>query len=49
MEAKVLLTKIVKNFDFELDQNQNFGIKLESTIRPIDGCKCILKPRDNQI
>jgi hypothetical protein len=47
MEAKVLLTKIVKNFDFILDPNQNFGIKLESTIRPIDGCRLILKPREN--
>ena len=46
MEAKVLLAKIVTNFDFELDSKQNFGIKLESTIRPIDGCRLILKPRE---
>lgn len=47
MEAKVLLAKIVKNFDIELDKNQNFGVKMESTIRPKDGCRCILKTRDH--
>ena len=45
MEAKVLLAKIVKNFDIKLDMHQNFGVKLEATIRPIDGCRCYLSPR----
>ena len=45
MEAKVLLAKIVKNFDIKLDMNQNFGAQLEFTIKPIDGCRCTLTPR----
>ena len=45
MEAKVILAKIVKNFDMKLDMNQNFGIAQDLTLRPIDGCRCILSNR----
>ena len=45
MEAKVMLAKIVKNFDIKLDPDQNFGARLDSTLRPIDGCRCILSLR----
>ena len=46
MEAKVIMAKIVKNFDLRLDPNQNFCAKMEATIRPIDGCRCVLTPRN---
>ena len=46
MEAKVILAKIVKNFDIRLDMNQNFGGKLDVTLRPIDGVRCIFSPRE---
>ena len=45
MEAKVILAKIVKNFDIQLDINQNFGVRLDVTLRPIDGVRCTLKSR----
>ena len=46
MEAKVLLAKIVKNFDIKLDMTQNFGVAQELTLRPIDGCRCTLTTRN---
>ena len=39
MEAKIILIKLIKNFDFELVPNQNLGAVQFATIRPIDGTK----------
>ena len=47
MEAKVVLAKFVKCFDFKLDPNQNFGFKQEATLRPADGTRCTLMLRNN--
>jgi len=44
-EAKTIIAKMIQNFDFELLQNQSFKLKLEGTIRPIDGVLCYLRPR----
>ena len=45
MEAKIILIKLIKNFDFELMPNQNLGAVQFATIRPIDGTKCFIYPR----
>ena len=45
MEAKVLIAKIVKNFDIHLDMTQDFGVKQETTLRPNGGCRCTLTTR----
>jgi hypothetical protein len=45
MEAKIILIKLIKNFDFELVPNQNLGAVQFATIRPIDGTKCFIYPR----
>ena len=47
MEAKILLAKFIKNFDFKLDPNQNFGVKQLTTIRPADGVRLVLTIREN--
>lgn len=44
-EMKVLIAKLVKNFDFELVPGQNLTAITFTTLRPIDGTICILKPR----
>ena len=46
MEAKVLMAKILKNFDIRLDMTQNFGVEQALTLRPADGCRCVLTPRN---
>ena len=45
MEMKVILTKLIKNFDFELVPGQNLGVDIQFTLRPIDGTKCFITPR----
>ena len=45
MIGKVFIAKIVKNFDFTLDQEQNMGIKQEATLRTADGTRLFLKIR----
>ena len=47
MEAKVILAKFVKCFDFKLDPNQDFGIKQEASLRPTDGTRCTITLRSN--
>jgi len=44
-EGKVIIVKMIQNFDFELDANQSFKLRQEGTIRPFDGVRCFLKPR----
>nr|ATW72320.1 cytochrome p450 CYP3049E5 [Brachionus calyciflorus] len=45
IEGKLILAKIIQNFDFELDPNQSFKVVQHATLRPIDGVKIFLKPR----
>ena len=45
MEAKVMLAKFVKNFEFDLDPNQDFSVCSKTTLRPRDGVKLTLKIR----
>ena len=42
---KILIAKLVKNFDFELVPNQNLNAISHTTLRPIDGAKCFITPR----
>ena len=44
-EMKVLIAKLVKNFDFELVPGQNVAAVNFTTLRPIDGTICTIKPR----
>lgn len=45
MEMKMVLAKLVQNFDFKLVENQNLNIVQLSTLRPIDGAKCFISSR----
>lgn len=45
MEAKVILAKLVKSFDFVLDPTQNFGVRQKTTLTPFDGARCTILPR----
>jgi len=45
MEAKVILCKFFKNFDFELDMNQSFDILDTASLRPKGGAMVTLTPR----
>jgi len=47
MEAKVILCKFFKNFDFELDMNQSFDILDTASLRPKGGAMVTLTLRDN--
>ncbi len=47
MEMKVILTKLIKNFDFELVPDQDLGTTLQFTLRPTDGTKCFITLRKN--
>jgi hypothetical protein len=42
---KVILTKLVKNFDFRLKEDQDLGPVEYGTFRPIDGVICYITPR----
>jgi len=42
---KVLIAKLVKHFDFELVPDQNLNPISFTTMRPIDGTKCLIKQR----
>ena len=42
---KVILTKLVKNFDFRLKEDQELGPVEYGTFRPIDGVLCYITPR----
>ena len=43
----MFLAKFVKDFDFMLDKEQNFGYIQEGTLRPFDGAKCFLRQRND--
>ena len=45
MEAKIILSKLIKNFDFELIPNQSLKAVQHATIRPRDGTKVFITPR----
>ncbi|XP_038047419.1 cholesterol 24-hydroxylase-like isoform X3 [Patiria miniata] len=45
IEAKVLLCKLLTNFDFSLVPDQSFDMATIGTLRPKDGCKVTLKPK----
>jgi len=45
MEAKVILCKFFKNFDFALDMNQSFDILDTASLRPKGGAMVTLTPR----
>ena len=45
MIGKIVIAKVVKNFDMTLDMTQNLGIAQVATLRPADGAKCFLTPR----
>lgn len=47
MEMKIIIAKLVKNFDFELIPGQNLNPISYNTLRPIDGVKCKLLNRKN--
>jgi hypothetical protein len=42
---KIIIAKIIKNFDFELVPNQNLSPISFLTIRPVDGAKCYVTQR----
>ena len=42
---KIIIAKLVKNFDFELVPNQNLNPVSFTTLRPIDGTKCFVTQR----
>jgi hypothetical protein len=47
-EAKVILAKFIKNFDFKLDETQSFDVKQDSTLKPVDDVRCFLTERLTQ-
>ena len=44
---KVILSKLIKNFDFRLDENQNLNPVEHLTFRPADGAKCFITQRQS--
>ncbi|XP_033733675.1 cholesterol 24-hydroxylase-like [Pecten maximus] len=50
IEMKIMIAKIMQNFDFELVPGQTFEIQDNATIQPKDGVKCFFRRRniDNQ-
>ena len=44
-EAKVIIAKLVQNFDFELCPDQSFQVVQDGTIKPKDGVICFVRPR----
>ncbi|XP_053545297.1 cholesterol 24-hydroxylase-like [Bombina bombina] len=45
MEAKVVMSKLLQRFEFQLEEGQNFKILDTGTLRPMDGVMCRLTPR----
>ncbi len=45
IEMKVLITKLIKNFDFDLVPGQNLNVISFLTLRPVDGTKVTVIPR----
>jgi len=42
---KILIAKLVKNFDFKLVPDQNLSQTAKLTLRPVDGAKCFITQR----
>ena len=42
---KILISKLIKNFDFNLVPGQNLQPIQFTTLRPTDGTKCYVSPR----
>ncbi|XP_072025463.1 cholesterol 24-hydroxylase-like isoform X2 [Amphiura filiformis] len=49
IEAKVLIAKLLKNFDFRLVPGQSYQVVQGGTIRPMDGCMVYINHRDAEI
>ncbi len=47
MVGKIIIAKVIKNFDLTLDLSQNLGIIQVATLRPADGAKCFIRPRQS--
>lgn len=48
MEAKVVMSKLLQRFEFELVERQSFDIVDNATLRPKDGVICRLRPRGHK-
>ncbi|XP_072283872.1 cholesterol 24-hydroxylase-like [Pyxicephalus adspersus] len=48
MEAKVVISKLLQRFTFELVEGQSFDIVDVGTLRPKDGVICRLRPQGNK-
>ena len=44
---KMIVTKLIQNFDFRLKENQELGPVLYTTLRPIDGAQVFITPRNS--
>jgi hypothetical protein len=44
---KIILTKLIKNFDFRLKENQYLGPVEYTTYRPLEGVQCYITPRSS--
>ena len=42
---KIIIAKLIKNFDFELKANQNLDPVEYLTYRPKDGAQCLIRAR----
>lgn len=45
IETKILMAKMVQNFDFELVPNQPMGVIDKTMLHPAGGAMCLLRPR----
>ena len=43
---KIIIAKLIKNFDFKLVENQNLGAVEHITFKPVDGVKCYVTLRN---
>jgi hypothetical protein len=43
---KIIVAKLVQNFDFRLKENQELRPVLYTTLRPIDGTQVYISPRN---
>ena len=43
---KIILAKLIQNFDFVLEENQNLWPVEYATFRPADGAKCFVTLRN---
>lgn len=48
MEAKIILTKLIQRFEFDLNTSQPFELEEITTIRPKGGALCTISLRGNK-